>query len=180
MIVGANQFRYGPPACIADFDLLPIPAEGQNDNRTAFALRCKCGSRRGSVLGYPLRSVRGDYLGPELFVSPLAFFCSSCGKTTEIIDTEIHGYHPALKIYLGESTQPVNLRGAGDREPFRCPKCDGTETEVIVEFGYSGAERDIEEDSQTGHIEEFFLGFYAHGACARCGEKVIIAEFHHL
>jgi hypothetical protein len=156
--------------------------ENQHSNPlvTAFALSCKCGSREGTVLGYPLRSLKGNYSGPEVFVGPLAFSCSSCKRITEIIDTDVDGYHGALRRYLGESASPVTIRGKGPRKAFVCPKCKSTRMNVSVGFHYSGAEWDIEADEQTGHMEEFFLGFNAQGNCLGCGQKSTIAELVHL
>lgn len=169
-----------PPACIAAFRLKALRSGTHDGPPTKFGLACECGSERGSVVGFRLRSLRTDYSGPETLVSPLAFVCSSCSKTTEIIDTDVHGYHGALQRYCGESSKPATIRGSGPREAFECPTCNSTEMRVVVTFYYSGAEQDIEEDDETGHMEDFFVGFNAQGSCSQCGAIAPFAEFVHL
>jgi len=171
-----------PPACIAGFQACVVKSTGANTERqtTIFDLHCKCGSSKGSVVGYPLRSLGRDYSGPEVFVSPLAFACSSCRKVTEIIDTDVDGYHGALRKHLGESTSPVVIRGTGPRSTFECHKCKSSQMLVTVGFDYSGAEQDIESEEQTGCMEDFFVSFYVQGTCTDCGEKSQIARFVHL
>jgi hypothetical protein len=182
MDIGIDYLWNNPPSCISGFRLGSLKHESQNAGQsvTVFALSCKCGSREGTVLGYPLRSLKDDYLGPEMFVGPLAFSCSSCNRITEIIDTDIDGYHGALKRYLGESTSPVTIRGEGPRKAFVCPECKSSRMNVIVRFRYSGAELDIEESERTGHMQDFFFGFNALGDCLGCGQESTIAEFVHL
>src|SRR5262249_44521776 len=148
-----SDANYPAPSCIAGFELQRTTPKSRASQQqgTAFALSCKCGSKEGAVLGYPLRDLRRDYTGTQ-FVGPLAFTCSSCQQLTEIIDSDVHGYHGALKRYLGESSPPATISGKGVRKTFECPNCSGTMLRVTAEFFYSGAEQDIEEEEHTGHV----------------------------
>ena len=177
----ATYLWSNPPSCLAEFQLVAIkPERGSAQSPTVFGLGCTCGSRHGSIMGYPLKDVKEGCSTRDTFVGPLAFVCSSCERAIEIINTDVHGYHGALKKYLGESTSPATIRGEGRRRVFECPKCTCIQMAVCVRFRYSGAEQDVEEDHQTGHMEDFFLGFYAVGLCVGCGEKCDIADFTHL
>ena len=56
--------------------------------RVEVALSCGCGEKLGAILGHLLSKANPAYEGPKTFVSPLAFRCSSCRKTTELLDTD--------------------------------------------------------------------------------------------
>ncbi|MBX9660235.1 MAG: hypothetical protein K2X00_16860 [Nitrospiraceae bacterium] len=167
-----------PPSCLKGFSLV-VKLETDNSHVSAFSLSCNCGSAYGVVLGYPLKDYKSGSSN-DTFIGPLAFFCPSCGKTTEIVDTDVHGYHGSLKFYAGETTSPSTVRGHGGKTEYQCVTCGCRQMRVSVAFRYSGAEQDVEEDYNTGHIEEFFLGMAVHGACMACGHKAVVADFVHL
>src|SRR5262249_6224730 len=111
MDLATDYLWRNPPKCIEAFLVAtPEPDRRQEaQGYTKFALKCRCGSACGSVLGYPLKSLKQDYSGPAIFVGPLAFRCSNCDLITEVINSDVHGYHAALGEYVGEVSRPVTV-----------------------------------------------------------------------
>ena len=120
-----------PPSCVGGFRLtraeLPIAldrvksasVEWEICIKSVWRLGCNCGEERGHVLGHPLRDLNPDYDGPE-FLGPLGFECSACGKVTEIIDTDLHGYHVEVaRIEGGVGSVKVRGEGIADVSPAR-------------------------------------------------------------
>ena len=93
------------------------------------ALVCSCGATVGKLLGHSLKDCNPEYDGPPSFVSPLAFLCTSCGKTTEIIDTKQHGYDSEISKPEGMSWDS-NYRGSGQRQSAPCPQCGASEFSI--------------------------------------------------
>ena len=77
-----------------------------------FALSCKCGGSTRYVHGY--RWTNPDFNNAIVFLSPLVLECSACGKMTDLLDTDVHGYDGEL----GHGTTTV--RGEGERVVFEC------------------------------------------------------------
>ena len=121
---------------------------------------CRCGSGTGKFLGYPLTDYKPSYAGPACFVGPLGFLCSQCLKTTEIIDTEVHGYD-------GELGSSCTIRGEGERVAFQCPKCKSEQMSVTVHFEYDGGELDLKADEPTINVQDYFGSFEAKGSCEK-------------
>jgi hypothetical protein len=160
-----EYFWNNPPRCISGFT-----AEAVRDQApTTFHLTCGCGCQIGNLLGYPLSSFKPEFTDSD-FVGPLAFLCTQCGKTTEVIDTRIHGYD-------GEIGSSVTIRGKGKRAAFQCAKCKTEEMRVTVHFQYDGGELDLTEDDPSIDVQDFFGGFDAQGKCAICQEEFSIASF---
>ncbi|QDU63997.1 Leucine Rich repeats (2 copies) [Planctomycetes bacterium Pan216] len=154
-----------PPHCIAGFNAKAL----RRKRLVTFQLACSCGSGTGQVLGYPLSKYNEDYEG-DMFVGPLGFQCSACQKTTEIIDTEKHGWN-------GELGCSCTSRGTGPRVGFRCPDCGSQEMSVVVWFSNDGNELEMVEDDPTIAPEDFFGWFTATGICASCQAEHTIADF---
>jgi hypothetical protein len=160
-----DYFWSHPPRCIAGFNLKAI----RDDVPTTYQLACTCGRDIGTVLGFPLSKYNHDYSGRE-FVGPLAFRCAQCGKTTEIIDTDQHGYD-------GECGSSVTIRGKGKRTDFSCGKCGLSKMIVIVHFEYGGGELDLRKEDPSIAVEDFFGSFSARVICLQCQDHVSVAGF---
>lgn len=167
-----EYIRLHPPKCLSGFHLLPskIPKLLAGRRCGAYLLRCQCSTVPGSFLGYSLASLNPNYQGPIQFVGPLGFLCSSCGNTTEILDTAIHGYHGSLG---GGAT----YRGSGSRVAFPCGKCQSTKMDVTVAFDYWDAALDCVEDEPATILADIFNEFVAEGTCSDCKEEQLIAGF---
>jgi predicted RNA-binding Zn-ribbon protein involved in translation (DUF1610 family) len=167
-----SYFRDHPPSCLSGFRFGARNAEGDGRGTvtTWFELSCPCGDASGAVIGYPLDRFNPGYEGPRVFVSPLAFSCPTCGKVTEVIDTNDHGYD-------GEGGCSATIRGEGQREPFGCPHCGGVEMRVTVQFCYGGGELGLAEEDPDIRVEDFFGSFSADAICIHCGRTVHVADF---
>src|SRR5262245_7005437 len=121
-----RQVNKTPPSCLSGFRVFPAHAEPWND-WTGWSLTCSCGATKGKLLGYPLKDFNPEYDGPPTFVSPLAFLCSSCGRTTEIIDTKQHGYNSEIDKAAGQKSWDSNYRGTGPRQSAACLECGAAE-----------------------------------------------------
>lgn len=118
-----RHVRTTPPSCLGGFRVTPAHPEPWND-WIAWDLACSCGATEGKLLGHPLKDCNPEYDGPALFVSPLAFWCSSCGKTTEIIDTKQHGYNSEIGKPDARATTPTTVAPASGRS-CRAPVAGG-------------------------------------------------------
>jgi hypothetical protein len=153
-----------------------LPVAWDDNCKSVWQLACGCGNDRGRVLGYALREYNSDYEGAECFLSPLGFECSDCGKVTEVIDTDAHGYHSEVaKIEGGIGS--VKMRGEGPRQPFPCPACDRQVFVVIVGFVYWGVALDLFLDEPELPAQEFFNVFLSYGRCVACGEVSSLTDF---
>jgi len=161
--------RTTPPSCVVDFHLTlaELPIEWDESTRSVWQLACKCSCRQGRVLGYPL----GDYAevptGTNIFISPIGFQCTACAKLTEIIDTDLHGYHSEVAKREG-GIGAATYRGEGDRVAWSCPKCSGQVFSLTVAFIFWDAVLDLAEDEPDWPIQEFFLVFLLFARCAAC------------
>ena len=120
-----RQVQQHPPSCISGFRVSQSHAEPWSD-WAGWSLACSCGATKGKLLGHPLKQCNPEYDGPPLFVSPLAFLCSSCGKSTELIDTKQYGYNSEIGKPEGQSWDSIS-RGSGDRQSVPCPECGASE-----------------------------------------------------
>src|SRR5581483_2200764 len=102
----------------------------------------------------------------DLLVSPLAFGCSACGRVTELLDTDVHGYHAEVGKLEG-GVGSAKLRGSGTRTAYACPTCGKTVFRMIVGFVYW--DFDIIEDEPELPAQEFFNVFLLYCTCAECG-----------
>jgi hypothetical protein len=161
-----------PPSCLSGFRVTPAHAGPWND-WAAWALTCACGSSRGKLLGHPFNNGRGN---ESLFVSPLAFQCSSCGKTTEIIDTKRHGYNAEIDKMEGKSYD-FNARGTGERQAVPCPSCGGLDFSLTALCAHSHFELIEDQPELEPLAQEFFDSFICRGKCGSCGKESNLAGF---
>ena len=141
-----------------------------------WALTCSCGESKGKLLGHSLKDCNSDYDGPPLFVSPLAFLCSSCTKTTEIIDTKQHGYNSEIGKAVGESYDS-NYRGTGERQAVPCPECGASEFSITAFCAHPHFDLIEDEPALEPRAQDYFHSFDCRGKCAWCGKESSLADF---
>ena len=131
-----------------------------------FALSCQCGQSEFHVEGFQVE----DPDGP-LFLSPMAVRCTSCGKTTPLLDTDVHGYDAELGH--GSSTR----RAEGLPGRFRCGGCLGDRSSLFMRFEYTQDLFDGSLDDVAVAKEDLFTWVTAVGRCSSCHELNTIADF---
>ena len=187
-----NYLRNHPPRCIAGFKVRPVTMrgvvfdghaspsqlnsdasgvkiEGAEHTNPVFWLVCTCGHDTHFILGHYWRNP--DYHNVPVFVSPLALRCSDCGKVTEIIDTDIHGYDAEIGAI------PTNYRGEGERAEFACDMCGPSEFQAFARFEYSSDLFERKSDKFRGREQDLFSWFSLVGKCAGCGRLLSVADF---
>jgi len=127
------------------------------------------------LLGHSLKECNPEYDGPPLFVSPLAFLCSSCGKTTEILDTKQHGYNS--EISKGGENYDSNYRGTGARQAVPCPECGTSEFSMTAFCAHPHFDLIEDEPELEPRAQEYFDSFDCRGKCAACGKESSLANF---
>jgi hypothetical protein len=152
-----QQVQNTPPSCLSGFRVSPAHAQLWND-WAGWSLSCSCGATKGKLLGHSLKECNPKYDGPPLFVSPLAFLCSSCGKTTEIIDTKLHGYKSEISKDTGESYDS-NYRGAGERQAVACTECGASEFSLAAFCSHPQFDLIEEEPELETRAQEYFDSF---------------------
>ena len=166
----AEHIRNTPPICVNGFHLTTahLPEPWDNNFTTVYRLNCKCGSGAATILGHPLRDYNPDCDdNDEDLITPLGFQCSQCNIITEIIDTDIHGYHSEVANLEGD-IRSVKYRGDGSRTKYKCPKCSTTTfKDVTVGFVYWDFDIMIDEPELPG--QEFFNVFLFYVSCQSCG-----------
>jgi hypothetical protein len=170
----AKHIRDNPPACVAGFRLSPaeLPEPFDDNFQTVYGLSCKCGMDHGSILGYPLTEYNSKYDGSD-FISPLSFKCGKCATVTQILDTDIHGYHAEVGKLQG-GIGSAKLRGDGEPVAFVCPGCSAILFSLIVGFVYW--DFDIILDEPELPAQEFFNVFLIYGVCKGCGKASSVAD----
>jgi len=138
--------RRSPPDCLASFRAFPLLALDQSDKsiraewhapapfKSLWRLQCKCGCRRGGLLGHYLRDYNQDYHGDEM-VTPIGFKCSTCAQVTEILDTKKHGYHAEVGKLEG-GTGSGKIRGVGEQRMYYCKHCENDIFDFVIGFVY--------------------------------------------
>jgi hypothetical protein len=158
------------PRCIQDFTLRRLRNKKQSESSTTFELQCACGGKLAQIVGHPLSKFNRQVADSLVFVGPLGFRCERCKKTTEILDTKLHGYH-------GELNASATYRGNGRRTAFRCPKCSqNIFAAVSVSFHYGDAAFDLWEDDNEVALSDYFQGFGLHARCASCQTQSAITQ----
>ena len=182
-----ERLRSTPASCMGGIRLspakFPVPldsvksvcVEWEIAIKSVWRLGCTCGEERCHVLGYPLRDLNPDYDGPD-FIGPLGFDCSACGKVTEILDTDVHGYH-AESAKIEGGIGPVKIRGEEARCHFPCSACGANLFVVTIGFIYWPGAFDLFLDEPDLPIQEFFNEFLCYGRCVSCGEVSAITDF---
>ena len=168
-----ERLRRTPPRCLAGFDVasagLPgVAFDGHgSDLDKVYRLACKCGQERFRVLGHHLKG------GPDvdLFVSPLALECAGCGKVTELIDTDEHGYDAELGH--GSAT----IRGEGSRGAYACDRCGVRPMTAYARFEHSSEELADSFIEEFPNTEDYFSWFSLVGTCEGCQRVLRVADF---
>lgn len=172
-----HQVQQNAPTCLSGFRTHLIqPSDPEWDERTSWELTCMCGSRIGQILGHSLKDFKKDYNGPLTFVTPLGFHCSSCNQSTEIIDTDQHGYNGECKSRFGDYGA-ATYHGSGQRDLFTCQKCSNTQFTVSTCFQYSVFDF-IEENPEFESVaQDFFDWFECSCICTSCNEEQSIGDY---
>jgi hypothetical protein len=173
-----NHLLTKPPACVQGFNLTSAqpPACGAEHIGSSWQIACDCGGRQGAILGYSLKDYVHQYDGPIVFLSPLAFECSDCGKVTEILDTDLHGYHSEVAKLEG-GVGSAKVRGEGPRSRFACPACGREQFMIEALFYYWACSSDIFWDDPPLPCQEFFNEFLLRGTCTNCGKVSPMTDF---
>jgi hypothetical protein len=167
--------RRTPPSCVSSFRLTSTQLPKPNDDNftTTWQLACKCGCDTGRLGGHRLEKLNPNYKGP-LLVSPLAFQCAACSQVTELLNTDIHGYHAEVGKLEG-GTGSSKLCGSGPRSGHTCPSCQKNVFRMVAGFVYW--DFDIIEDEPELPAQEFFNVFLLYCTCANCGQISEPTEF---
>ena len=164
-----------PPSCLSNFRTTPAHMQPWN-HWAGWALACSCSETKGKLLGYSLKDFDPKYSGPQVFVSPLAFLCSSCEKTTEIIDTKEHGYNAEISKPYGKTCE-TNYRGTGPRQVMQCPACGRPEFTITAFCAHPHFDLIEDEPELEPRVQEYFDSFGCRGKCAACGKESSLADF---
>ena len=162
-----------PPRCLAGFTVKPAKLKGVafdghgSSLNKVYHLACACGHDRFRVLGHHTNNGRGD----DIFVSPLALECAACGKLTELIDTDQHGYNAELD---GSSS---TIRGEGERTPFACDTCGVRPMTAYARFEHSGEELADSFLETYPNPHDFFSWFTLVGKCEGCHRNLTVADY---
>jgi hypothetical protein len=188
-----SYFRSHPPRCIAGFAATPVTLHGvELDGHPSisqlnvtvpsvnidapehinpvFVLACSCGSRQHFVRGF--RWINPDNLdGAPVFLSPLSLECTACGKQTDLIDTDAHGYDAELGHIL------ATARGRGNPTVHECPECGRQPSEVFARFEYPDDLFDGDFPEFTGREQDLFTWFSLLAKCCRCSQLLAVTDF---
>jgi hypothetical protein len=188
-----SYFRSHPPRCIAGFIARPTELPGvEFDGHVSmsqlnidvppgvtisapehinpvFALSCQCGGQRHYVHGY--RWSNPDFHNAVVFLSPLTLECAACGKRTDLLDTDIHGYDAELGH--GSAT----ARAEGEPVVFECPSCGRQPLEAFVRFEYPDDLFDGNFPEFAGREQDLFTWFNLVGKCPQCSQVLPVADF---
>lgn len=166
------------PSCLRDFSCLPatIPEHWDDSPKSVWQVRCKCGGTIGRLLGYSLKDFKDEYDGPLVMISPLAFQCAACEQETELLDTDIHGYHADLELREGTIGGSCKIRGTGEcRLAFPCPVCNNELFAIVVGFVFWNADELAEEFDDRW--EDLFNVFLLYATCVSCGNMSRPVDF---
>jgi hypothetical protein len=189
----ANYFRTHLPRCIAGFIARPTHLPGvaldghasmselkaephpgvtisaPEHSRPFFALSCTCGGGRYYVHGY--RWVNTSFHNAVVFLSPLVLECPACGKMTDLLDTDVHGYDGELAHWS------ATVRAKGERVVFECPTCGRQPLDAIVGFEYPDDLFDRHFPEFAGREQDMFTWFYLMGKCPKCSQLLPVTDF---
>jgi hypothetical protein len=168
-----ERLRKTPPRCLDGFTieratLTDVAFDGHgSDLNKVYRLACTCGKGHFRVLGHHLDNDRGS----AIFVSPLALECVGCGKVTELIDTDQHGYDAELGH--GGTT----IRGKGPRTPYACDKCGVRPMTAYARFEHSGEELADSFIEEFPNSQDYFSWFSLVGTCDGCKRMLGVADY---
>lgn len=161
-----EYLREHPPRSLNELRPLLVSA---NADEVAWRLRCLCGSEQGTILGYPLGTLKPGFEDSELMVSPFDFWCSTCGRVTSILDTDVHGEGSEFKTRERSEFGCVAYRGEGKPTPAACPVCRGSVVSGVVTVTYHEDRIEDWEADPTFPLADFFNWFRLHCTCRGCG-----------
>ncbi len=191
-----DQTRYflsHPPRCIAGFTTRPTQLSGvEFDGHVSmsqismdvppgvtidapehinpiFALSCRCGGSQHYVHGY--QWINPDFHNALVFLSPLVLECAVCGKRTDLLDTDVHGYDAEL------GGCSATVRGQGDRFVFECPSCGRLPFDTFVRFEYPDDLLGGDFPEFAGREQDLFSWFSLIGKCPKCCQVLTITDF---
>src|SRR5262249_19042352 len=141
--------RRHPPRCLDRFraapcDLPDVGFDGHGGQNAIFRLGRTCGAERQFVLGHHWKKPGHPDGGVVGFIDPLALRCEACGQSTELIDTDMHGYNgeatdrEQLSGEVGERPAWRNPRIDGERVVYLCETCGAQPLTIYARFEYSG------------------------------------------
>jgi hypothetical protein len=177
-----------PPRCLGAFRAMPcdlpdVGFDGHGGQNAIFGLACACGEEPQWVLGhywanpsYPDGSVVG-------FIDPLALRCDACGRSTELIDTDYHGYNGETSrreqspAGPGERPPWLNPRITSERVPYRCSTCGPQPLTLYARFEYGGDEYQSSDAEFAGRWQDLFSWFTLLGRCPLCNRLCLVTEY---
>ncbi len=171
-----EQLKITPPRCLAKLSVkvADLPVHFDNSPKSTWRLACgQCGEQAGFLLGHSFQKLDPTYVGRLIFVSPLAFKCSKCHTSAELLDTDLHGYHNELSLLEGDEPCGTKYRGDGEREEYLCSSCQNISFRLIVSFVYwpDAIEEILElfdELCSQAPLKEFFSLFLCYASCTTC------------
>ncbi len=154
------------PTCLRGFS--PNPASKaklfNETYRVERQLECECGGLTGRLLGYPLPG-EGASTAESVWIGPLGFECAACERITEILDTDVHGYHAEVAKLEG-GLGGAKLSGSGERAPYACPQCAAEAFSMRVALTYWNLDELGDEFDERW--EDLFNEFDLTARCAQC------------
>ncbi len=182
-------YRQHPPRCIAEFTSIPTEVRGVSFDGHAsgdpppgdsiieaggtidvcFILQCRCGKNRHRVFGYYWRNP--DFRNELVYLSPLTAECIFCGKITDIIDTDAHGYDAELGGIV------ATARGLGAKGEFACDQCGSRPLALCARFEFIDDSFHSSDKVFRGREQELFSWFTLLGKCDGCSRIMTVAEF---
>jgi hypothetical protein len=131
----------------------------------------------GQILGHPLAALNRKLAGETMFVSPFAFRCGGCGKSTKLLDTDTDGTAAELARLDGDAVGCAAYRGEGRKRPFPCPACGTASGEATVALFFTADYVDeLEEDGIRFPFENLFTGVRVYHRCAECGNQAMVTD----
>lgn len=185
-----NYLRTHPPRCVAGFNcqLIDLPEFPDDARRhcdpgfefedyptcpeTTFRLLCHRGSCLHFIHGYHFTSTEGK-APVDLFVGPHFLECAACGKQTELLDLEKHGYDAEL----GHGC--YSFRSCGTAGVFECRTCGRQPFETLVIFSYSCAEDYFAspDEATAGREQDLFDWVSVGATCAKCSKLQRVTDY---
>jgi hypothetical protein len=168
-----ERVRAQPPRCITVVRPVPLPHPLLGMDRypglAYFRIGCPCREGAAFILGHWLHNE--DAPGEDFFTGPLAIECPKCGRVSEFMDPEQHGYDGEI----GANTTTV---GHGQRSRFSCSNC-AIATPMLAMPGFSYKKIDDWHASadELRRPQDFFGAFWLYGACTQCRELSNVVGF---
>jgi len=131
-----------------------------HEELAAWTITCTCGGDTGKLLG-----VRKD----DIYVSPVLFGCSGCGKSTTLFDETVDGWNGEVDRKRRRRKTPPSTFA------LRCARCKTTAWRPAVVLAYQCQEGDLGE--AASRWQDFFDAVGIGGTCVGCGAVTLPASF---